>query len=79
MVSITVANTNDYLLFKLNHAWMLYLLAIGFVLSCEYVAEMPCSQLLLIESAMYVYAQDQFTSYQKHSNEPPQYSLGCPV
>ena len=46
---------------------MLYLLAIGFVLSCEYVAETPCSQLLLIESAMYVYAQDHFTSYQQRN------------
>ena len=33
-----------------------------------YVAEMSCNQLLLIESAVYVYVQDQFVSYQRHTH-----------
>ena len=38
-----------------------------------YVAKPSCSQLLLIESATYVYAQDQFARYQQRSNEPLRY------
>ena len=35
-----------------------------------YMAEMSCSQLSLTESAMYVYTQDQFASYQQRINGP---------
>ena len=46
------------------------------------MARMSCSQLSLTESAMYVYAQDQFTSYLQRSNEPLRHhslplSVGC--
>ena len=46
------------------------------------VAKTSCSQLSLTESAMYVYAQDQFASYLQCSNESSRYhslslSVGC--
>ena len=42
-------------------------------LTKTYVVEPSCSQLLLIESATYIYAQDPFVSYQQCRDEPLRY------